>query len=155
VQSEWRGVDMEDLVRKQLAHFHDLIGSRITLEGPPLHLSATASQSIGMALHELSTNASKYGALSDTEGRIMIAWRVEPSEENDGNCVFTWVESEGPPVARPSRRGFGSKVLVTMPELELDADVRLDYAPEGLNWRLACSAMRVMDRDMRTTRSEH
>ncbi len=145
VGSEWRGVEIEALVRLQLAHFGDLIGARITLEGPPLRLCASASQSIGMAVHELSTNAGKYGALSDAAGRVTIAWRVERREGDRDFFVLAWTESGGPVVSAPVRRGFGYKVIVAAPKLELDADIETDYAPSGLSWRLTCPATRILD----------
>ncbi len=74
VEAEWRGVRLTELIRKQLAHFKGLIGSRIELRGPSLLLSASAAQTLGMAIHELATNAGKYGALSVSEGRIAIGW---------------------------------------------------------------------------------
>jgi two-component sensor histidine kinase len=77
VRNKWRGVDVEDLVRAQLAHFADLVGSRIALHDPKLRLNATAAQAIGLALHELATNAGKYGALLVSAGRIDVDWRLE------------------------------------------------------------------------------
>src|SRR5258706_2919001 len=74
VRNEWQGVDVEDLVRAQLAHFADLVGSRITVHGPKLGLNAAAAQAVGLALHELATNAGKYGALSTDAGRVDIRW---------------------------------------------------------------------------------
>jgi PAS domain S-box-containing protein len=74
VKNEWRGVPIEELVRSQLAHFSDLIGTRIELHGPSLLISASAAQTIGMTLHELATNAGKYGALSNGDGQLQIEW---------------------------------------------------------------------------------
>lgn len=76
VKSGWRGIEISDLVRVQLGHFNDVINSRITLDGPPLRLSAGAAQTLGMILHELATNAAKYGALSNDSGRVGIRWEI-------------------------------------------------------------------------------
>jgi PAS domain S-box-containing protein len=145
VMSEWRGVEIEALMRSQLAHFQDLIGTRITLEGPALQLSASAAQSFGMAIHELSTNAGKYGALSNAGGRVALSWKVEACEGAEDCFVLSWVERGGPPVSAPNRRGFGHTVTVSMPKMELDAGVELQYAPAGVSWRVACPAARVLE----------
>jgi PAS domain S-box-containing protein len=92
VRNEWQGVYVEELVRAQVAHFADLLGSRITVHGSPVCLNAAAAQAIGLALHELSTNAGKYGALSVDAGCLDVGWRV------DGDMfVMTWIERDGPP----------------------------------------------------------
>ena len=145
VKSEWQGVGIEALMRLQLAHFHDLIGTRITLEGPALQLAASAAQSFGMAIHELSTNAGKYGALSNASGRVAVTWKLEACDGAMDRFVFHWIERGGPPVAAPSRRGFGHTVTVSMPKLELNADVELQYTPAGVSWRVACLAARVLE----------
>src|SRR5208337_1661953 len=77
VRSEWKGVDLGELVHSQLAHFKDLAGTRIALTGPPLLISASAAQTIGMALHELATNAGKYGALTTRDGRVEVEWSLD------------------------------------------------------------------------------
>src|SRR5258706_15581649 len=77
VRNEWKGVDIADLVRAQLAHFADLIGSRIAVHGPKLRLNAASAQAIGLALHELATNAGKYGALSTDRGRVDLRWGTD------------------------------------------------------------------------------
>ncbi len=75
-RSEWKGVDLETLIRSQLAHFKDLVGTRISLDGPALTISASAAQAIGMAMHELTTNAGKYSALSSGDGRADLIWHI-------------------------------------------------------------------------------
>jgi PAS domain S-box-containing protein len=145
VKNEWKGVDLDELVRSQLAHFKDLIGARIAIEGQSLFISASAAQTIGMALHELATNAGKYGALSTLEGRIEVAWLLKQAESGEENFVITWREQEGPPVAAPSQSGFGTSVIGPMAEMSLDAKIELDHALAGLQWRLECSAAKVIE----------
>src|SRR5262245_23125188 len=122
VRNEWNGVEIEDLVCAQLALFADLIGSRIAVHGPKLRLRAASAQAIGLALHELATNAGKYGSLSTDTGRVDVRWGT------DGD-VFTmsWTERDGPPVSAPQRRGFGTIVMEAMTERSVDGTVDLDY----------------------------
>jgi PAS domain S-box-containing protein len=140
VRSEWKGVEIEGLVRAQLAHFADLIGSRISADGPKLRLEAKAAQPIGLALHELATNAGKYGALSTDMGRVNIRWGAEGE-----TFTMSWVERDGPAVSPPQRRGFGAIVMKQMAEHSLDGRVELDYAPAGVTWRLTCPAANVLE----------
>jgi two-component sensor histidine kinase len=139
IRNEWRGVEVEDLVCAQLAPFADLIGSRIVVRGLKLRLNAASAQAIGLALHELATNAGKYGALSTDAGCVDIRWGT------DGD-TFTmgWTEREGPPVSAPKRRGFGIIVMEAMAERTVDGTVRLDYAPSGVMWRLTCPAANAL-----------
>lgn len=145
VGSAWQGVDIAALVRSQLSHFKSLIDDRIKLKGPPLILSAPAAQTIGMALHELATNAGKYGALSSGEGGIRIEWGLRCGADGDKRCELSWAEHGGPPVRAPEKRGFGTTVIETIPRMELEAEVTLGYAAEGLHWRLDCPAERVVE----------
>ncbi len=140
VRNEWNGVDIEDLVRAQLAHFADLIGSRIVIQGAELRLNAASAQAIGLALHELATNAGKYGALSTDRGRVDISWETEVD-----TLAMSWVEHDGPPVVAPKRRGFGTTVMEAMAERSVDGVVDLDYAPSGVTWRLTCPAANVLE----------
>jgi two-component sensor histidine kinase len=144
VKSQWRGIEIADLIRVQLAHFKDLIGNRIKLDGPSLRLSVAAAQTLGMIIHELATNAAKYGALSSNLGHIDIRWHAQQVEDTE---VFTisWTERGGPTVVAPSHRGFGSTVVKTMAESSLDGDVDLDFAPTGLRWHLVCPSSKVLD----------
>jgi PAS domain S-box-containing protein len=136
VRNKWKGVRLDRLARSQLAHFDDLIGARIKISGPPLLVSASAAQTLGMALHELATNAGKYGALSTDKGRVEVTWRVEHAEGGEDSFMISWRESGGPIVKAPDRSGFGSTVIGRIAEMGLDATVKLDYAPSGLVWRL-------------------
>jgi PAS domain S-box-containing protein len=140
VRNEWKGVWVADLVRAQLAHFADLAGSRIVVHGPALRLNAASAQAIGLAIHELSTNAGKYGALSVDSGGVDIRWRIE-----DDTFHICWAESGGPPVSAPERRGFGTIVMETMAERTVGGNVELEYAPSGVTWRLSCPAANALD----------
>jgi len=140
IKNQWRGADLGELVRTQIAHFTDVVGSRITPHGPKLRLNATAVQSIGLALHELATNASKYGALSTDAGRIDVSWQL------DGDTFrMRWIERGGPPVQSPERRGFGSTVIDSMVKGSLNGEVQLDYEQSGLEWRLTCQAAEALE----------
>jgi PAS domain S-box-containing protein len=140
VRNEWNGVEIEDLVCAQLKLFADLIGSRIAVQGPKLRLKAASAQAIGLALHELATNAGKYGALSTDTGRVDVRWGTSGD-------IFTisWTEREGPLVSAPKRRGFGTIVMEAMAERSVDGTVDLDYVPSGVTWRLTCSAANALE----------
>jgi PAS domain S-box-containing protein len=141
VRSEWKGVEIEDLARAQLAPFADLLGSRIAMRGPKLRLNAASAQAIGLALHELATNAGKYGALSNT-GRVDVCWGT------DGNTfTMSWTERDGPPVSVPQQRGFGTVVMKEMAERSVNGTVDLEYAPSGVTWRLTCPAVNALELD--------
>jgi two-component sensor histidine kinase/integral membrane sensor domain MASE1 len=135
VRSDWRGVDIADLARAQLAHFGDLIGTRIILAGPTVRLRPAAAQNIGMALRELATNAAKYGALSAAEGSVRIEWQLVGQGEHAG-LKMRWSEQGGPAVVPPQSHGFGRTVMVEMVKHALNAEVRLDYPPSGAIWEL-------------------
>jgi PAS domain S-box-containing protein len=140
VKSRWQGADVEDLVRVQLAHFADLVGSRIAVRGPKLRLNAAAAQAFGLAVHELATNAGKYGALSTDAGRVDVSWQVD-----DDTYRMAWTERGGPPVRPPERRGFGTTVIESMAKRAVGGEVELDYAPPGLEWRLTCPATNALE----------
>ena len=137
VSAEWKTVDLEDLVRAQLAHFKDLLDRRILIEGPALSLSPAAAERFGMALNELATNAAKYGALSRSEGVVQITWRIET--DGEAPClVVVWQEAGGPSVNSPTRKGFGSLVSGSILEAALNGKVEANYAEDGLRWTMRC-----------------
>jgi two-component sensor histidine kinase len=139
IRSEWNGVEIADLVRAQLTLFADLIGSRIAVQGPKVRLRTASAQAIGLALHELATNAGKYGAFSTDTGRVDVNWRTDGDTFN-----LSWTEHDGPPVSAPERRGFGTILMETMADF-VDGAVDLDYAPSGLTWRLTCPAANALE----------
>jgi two-component sensor histidine kinase/PAS domain-containing protein len=140
VRSEWSGVEIADLVRAQLAHFADLIGSRIVLRGPRLRLNPASAQAVGLALHELAANAGKYGALSTNKGGVDIFWGTVGD-----TFTMSWKEHDGPPVSVPQQRGFGSIVMEAMAERSVNGEVGLRYAPSGVTWHLTCPAGNVLE----------
>src|SRR5262249_34838610 len=139
-RTEWKGVDIRSLVYAQLAHFADLVGSRISADGPTLRLNASSAQAIGLALHELATNAGKYGAVSTAAGRVDIRWNAD-----DGTFTMSWTESGGPAVSPPERRGFGTIIMGVMAERSIGGKVDLDHAPSGVTWRLTCPAESALE----------
>jgi PAS domain S-box-containing protein len=139
VENEWRGVAIHDLARAQLAPFADL-GQRFFLEGPLLSLAPAAAQGVGLALHELATNAGKYGALANAQGRVDVAWACD-----GGTFSIGWTERNGPPVEPPQRRGFGSTVITSLAEMSVDGSVDLQYRTTGLTWRLTCAADKALE----------
>lgn len=139
-KSQWQGADVDELVHVQLAHFADLVDSRIAVHGPKLRLNASAAQAVGLAIHELATNASKYGALSTDGGHVNVGWRSD-----DGSFAMDWTERGGPPVSPPRRRGFGTTVVESMVERAVDGEVELDYASSGFEWHLTCPAPNALE----------
>jgi len=135
VKNQWRGVELSDLVEAQLAHFKDLIGTRVLIDGPPMRLTPATAQGIGMALHELATNAGKYGALSNDEGRVRICWRAN---RNDTPAFsMSWLEEDGPSVAPPAQKGFGQTVTGRMVEAAVNGKAEISYRKSGLSWTLS------------------
>lgn len=133
-RSNWAGAEVGEVVERGLAFCGEDI-ARVTREGPPVSLRPNAAVALVLVLHELATNAVKYGALSNDEGHIGIAWQVD--EEHPLELRLAWVEREGPPVVPPTRHGFGSRLVTTSIERQLGGTIDLDFAPEGLTCRMA------------------
>jgi PAS domain S-box-containing protein len=130
-QSRWAGADLRNLALEELSPYcaqdDGKDGSRARIEGPNLMLEQQPAQAIALALHELTTNAVKYGALSIPWGRIALTWR-----QQSGNRLFVrWVETGGPPVTPPTRKGFGTKVMTRVCE-QLNGTLNFDWRADGL-----------------------
>lgn len=123
----WDSADLRDVVA-QLLTVHG--GKRFEIHGPDLRLSPKSALALTLALHELATNAAKYGALSVPKGRVVIDWKVE--HENLPRLHFRWQERNGPLVSEPTRRGFGSQLIERALAFELKGEVRITYDPLGV-----------------------
>ena len=136
VRDHWTAVKLEDLIASQLAHFAEDITRRVVVSaGPPVQFTASEAQMIGLALHELGTNAAKYGALSVPAGRILVNWTEMPSE--DGSTItLNWLEKDGPVVEAPVRRGFGSRITESLVARAVSGTAVITYHPTGLEWQL-------------------
>jgi PAS domain S-box-containing protein len=131
----WQKAALEDLVQTELGPYEDEARNRITIEGPHLELPSEAAVPIGMAIHELTTNAAKHGALSTFGGQVDVRWRVEPGEQRPV-LHFTWVEHGGPRVSTPTRQGFGTRLLQRVLATQLQAEVSMDFPEEGLRFSM-------------------
>ncbi len=137
VNQNWRGVDVAELVRAQLRPFVDEASDRVTITGPRLLLSPAAAQSIGMAIHELATNATKHGSLSVPTGTVSINWELRRKQDDIlPSLKMVWKEQGGPPVVPPERSGFGFVVFERMAKQALNAEITLEFPPEGLIWTM-------------------
>lgn len=131
IKDNWYGASFGELVEGQLRPFGEVNQGRIDAAGPPIVLRPDAVQHLGLAFHELATNALKHGALAGTEGQVSIDWSIDALAEK---IHVRWSESGGPIVAPPNRRGFGRVVIEEVVPRALKGSGALDYAPEGLRW---------------------
>ncbi len=144
IRNDWSGVDLRELLVAHLEPFAEARDGRVVLDGAPLHVtSALACQSLGMAVHELAMNASRYGALSRPQGRVDFGWEVLGSADRP-RLSMRWRETGGPPVEPPLRKGFGTIVLTSMLQYSLGAEIELSYLPGGLQWAIRCPLGRVV-----------
>jgi PAS domain S-box-containing protein len=131
VKDSWHGASFHDLVSAQMRPFGETNAGRINATGPAVVLKPDAVQHLGLALHELATNASKHGALSGPRGEVLIRWQ---HDETDDKVRIYWCEKGGPPVMPPQRRGFGHVVIEQIVPRALNGSGILDFSPAGVNW---------------------
>jgi two-component sensor histidine kinase len=144
VMGEWHGADIRELIRTHLAPFHNVDNNSVVIEGPELKLNPKAAEQIGLALHELGTNAVKHGALSVPTGVVTIRWDLETGEAHNPVLRFTWEEVGGPRVEQPQRQGFGDVVLTEIVPLSLRGNASLAFEPEGVKWVLLASSSSIL-----------
>jgi PAS domain S-box-containing protein len=137
-RTSWDRVGLRHVIDRILEPFglYDVQKQRITASGDDVRLQPKAALSLAMVFHELATNAAKHGALSNDAGHIEITWHREATPEG-GRMKLFWKESEGPPVAQPNRKGFGSRLIQGGLAQELNGEVRLDYDPKGVTCHIS------------------
>jgi two-component sensor histidine kinase len=143
VMEGWHGAPLHDLVRLQLAPYLEREDGRIAFDGPPVLLKPVAVQSLGLALHELASNAARHGALATPGGRVSIQWRRQPANEGSG-VELVWQETGGRSVAPPSHRGFGTLVIERHLARSLDAEVEFTFPPTGVRCRVQVPLVQIV-----------
>ena len=133
VDRQWHAVSLRDLLASEYGPYAE--GARIALDGPEVSLPSQIAVGLGMALHELITNAIKYGSLSKPNGRVSLKWDIHQADDGM-HLHLDWTERDGPLVTPPSRRGFGTVLLERLLAPQLDGKIVTDFAPEGLRVRI-------------------
>jgi PAS domain S-box-containing protein len=137
-KSRWTGAEIRQLVEEELDAFGTDGDGHLRISGPRIVLLPDAAQGLAMALHELATNAAKYGAFSMPGGRVAVEWATA-----DGRLVLRWTETGGPPVRTPSRRGFGTSLIEATTRSQLDGEARFDWRVEGLACEISIPAAKL------------
>jgi chemotaxis family two-component system sensor kinase Cph1 len=140
-QSRWEGVSVEGLLTVELGPYIQGSGV-VVMEGEDAVLTPKSALSLSLALHELATNAAKFGSLSRAEGRVSVSWRVP----DDGSLILIWRESGGPHVAPPTRRGFGSSLVERALALETGGKAAINYAPTGVVCEIILPRSALLDK---------
>jgi PAS domain S-box-containing protein len=130
---QWQGISLTDIVRRELAPYS--ASNNTEISGPEVMLNPEAGLAVGMVLHELATNAAKYGAFSNQTGRVSVRWRWLQNGSHD-RLIIEWQEVGGPPVLAPSQSGYGTTIIRELIPFELGGAVELSFDPEGTRCRL-------------------
>ena len=134
IDKHWQGADIAEVVRTEMSPYTD----RVTIDGPSVILTAQAAQNFALALHELATNAAKYGALSTQDGQVRISWSVSEADAR-GRFTFNWQEQGGPTVTPPTAKGFGRVVLEQVMAEFFDPPPQIEFSPTGVSYGLSGS----------------
>ncbi len=131
VQQSWEGASLRDLLKRTLAPFGADDGAQFHLAGPDVSLPPRIATSLALAMHEMATNASKYGALSVDEGEVRIVWEIG-TDQDTRRLLLRWTEAGGPPVSTPDRSGFGTTLIERVLARDTGGTAKIDYAPHGV-----------------------
>jgi PAS domain S-box-containing protein len=140
VSQGWRGAGLLELARAHLAPFGATEGGRVMLEGPDVVLQPKAVEQVGLAIHELATNAARFGALSAPAGLVTVSWTLDGPGNGKRDLMIAWQESGGPPVEAPERKGFGHVVLTRVVPGSLQGRATLAFDRDGICWKLVVPA---------------
>ena len=135
LQTAWQPASLEEIVRAGLVHSSSFDG-RVRVSGPALSVGAGAAMSLSLVLHELESNAIKYGALSNDEGVVDLRWTLI-GEGQAATLMIVWQERGGPPVTLPKRHGFGTRLIGTGIARRLGGTADCRFEPDGLHWTLS------------------
>jgi two-component sensor histidine kinase len=139
---DWSNVSLTDLIQQVAVKPFSADETQFAVEGPPLNFPPRLVLPFALSLHELCTNATKYGALSRDEGRVDIRWGIDGSN-GDRKFYFRWAEAGGPPVSPPTKHGFGSRVVKSMFASELGGSANVEYRPDGLVYEVTLPAEKL------------
>lgn len=145
-QTDWSAAPIGEVIRSELAPYMEGDEAHVEMTGPDISLAANEALSLGLAIHELATNAAKYGALSAEGGKVVIAWRMLSPQ----TAEVHWREEGGPPVRQPEGRGFGRDLIEKIVAAELKSDVDLKFPSEGVECRLLVPVRRLADFALRS-----
>jgi two-component sensor histidine kinase len=141
-RGSWRGVDLSEVVREELEPFAK--GASMLIDGPAVVLPPDVAQAVSLTLHELATNAAKYGALSQVHGQVSIKWTRDAVGTPEGRLVIDWRESGGPKATTPTGSGYGSSLIRELIPYEVPgSSVELDLAPGGATCRIVVPLARI------------
>jgi PAS domain S-box-containing protein len=143
VRESWYGASLGELIRSQLSSYLDGTVVQVTIEGPAIALKPEAAQNLGLALHELAINAAKFGALSVPAGRVLITW-ARREDAVDNALELDWREKLGPKVKVRRKKGFGTMVIERNLARALDAEVNMDFDPDGLHCHIVIPGSQVL-----------
>lgn len=146
-QASWEAISLRDLLHSELAPYDDGSGQRVLLEGPSVALTPRVAVALGMAAHELATNAAKHGSFSVPEGCVRVQWSLDAQGGGESRLHLVWKETGGPPITLgPARQGFGARLLREGITRELGGETHLDFAVEGVNCTLLLSLDEARDK---------
>jgi PAS domain S-box-containing protein len=142
IRESWYGASLNELIRSQLAAYIDQGGGQVAIDGPDIALKPEAAQNLGLALHEMVINAAKFGSLSVPHGRVSVTWT--PQGAIGESIALDWREQDGPKVKPRRKRGFGSLVIERNLARAVDAQVTMDFDPDGLHCHIVIPANQIL-----------
>lgn len=148
VDQNWAGADLRTIVEKAITPYEVDDHRRLHADGPDVRLSPQQAVSMALVLHELTTNAVKYGALSTPAGHVEASWNLHHDERGARHLTFLWEERGGPPVSLPERRGFGTRLIARSLGADLGGQAEVEYAPDGVRCSINLPLITPAETDM-------